>query len=177
MSRTAVVVNGCRGVGLAIAKALVEAGFNVLVSDSEENIAKAALERINYANGHVQSYVGPVDSIDSAQRLLCEAARAFGRVDVVILNCGHVSTRSIIGLDSFGFDAISAVFRSVIAVAQAATQHMTRQADGGRFVLVAPETSVGHVGTKEAYSLLQASAPWREHWLLNWKFQGSWSMR
>ena len=146
MSKTAVVVNGCRGVGLASAKALVESGLNVVVSDAEASIAKAALDRIDCANGQVQTYVGPVDSIDSAQRLMCQAATAFGRVDVVVLNSGHVSTRSITGLNSFDLDSIDTCLRSVIATAQAAAQQMTRQADGGRLLLVAPEASVRPVG-------------------------------
>ncbi len=86
--RVAFVTGGARGIGLAIAEALAEAGATVTIGDRDEAAVGEALETLN-AKGHdVQGF--PLDVTDSGEvRSVADSlARREGRIDILVNNAG-----------------------------------------------------------------------------------------
>ncbi len=88
--RVAIVTGGSRGIGLATAMALREAGADVLVCGR----SKAALERAGAnlvhapGTGRVATVVADVRRHDNAERLVTAAVDELGTVDVLVNNAG-----------------------------------------------------------------------------------------
>jgi 3-oxoacyl-[acyl-carrier protein] reductase len=82
----AIVTGGSKGIGLAIARALIEQGFEVAISArKEEDLQRAAAGLRADAVHAIRADVrDPAD----AQRLVDETVRRFGGVDVLVNNAG-----------------------------------------------------------------------------------------
>lgn len=89
MKKTAVVTGSSRGIGLAIARQLGLDGFNVVMvaTGSREKNADAIrkLEDEGITVGYVQANVA---DHDDRLRIVSEAVRLFGRIDVLVNNAG-----------------------------------------------------------------------------------------
>ncbi|MBQ3316496.1 MAG: 3-ketoacyl-ACP reductase [Spirochaetales bacterium] len=89
MKRTAVVTGASRGIGLAIARQLGLDGMNVVMvatGPREKNSqAIADLENQGITVGYVQA---DISSHDDRLRIVDEAVRLFGRIDVLVNNAG-----------------------------------------------------------------------------------------
>jgi len=86
--RTAVVTGGGRGIGLACAEALAEAGATLVLADLSEELIEAGVAHLTglgfTATGHV------LDVTDSAatEALADELVRRHGRIDILVANAG-----------------------------------------------------------------------------------------
>ncbi|MBA2947849.1 SDR family NAD(P)-dependent oxidoreductase [Streptomyces himalayensis] len=87
--RTAVVTGGSRGIGRAIARALAEAGADVVIASRKQEACESAAAEIHQATGRravaVPCHVGRWDDCD---RLIAETLDTFGRLDVFVNNAG-----------------------------------------------------------------------------------------
>lgn len=83
--RTAVVVGGTTGVGLAIAKRLVEGGAHVLVTAAGAHGFADAAGRLGAAAALVACDLSADDAADAAAALAAEAERVFGTVDMLFV--------------------------------------------------------------------------------------------
>lgn len=90
--KAALVTGGASGLGLATARALAQAGAQVLVVDLDEEGGRGAAEEIGGA-----FFAADVSSLDENLAMVAEAERLFGRLDLVYLNAG---VSSGIGLDA-----------------------------------------------------------------------------
>ena len=85
---TALVTGGSRGIGLAIARAICEAGGNVmLVSRSAENLESAAASLRDLGGGVVWK-VAHVARSDQAEAAVNAAVERFGSLDLLVNNAG-----------------------------------------------------------------------------------------
>lgn len=89
MKKTAVITGSSRGIGLATAKQLAADGYNIVMvatGDREKN-EKAVKE--TEALGATVLYVkADVSKSDDRKRIVDEAVKAFGRIDVLVNNAG-----------------------------------------------------------------------------------------
>lgn len=86
-----VITGSARGFGLCQAKKFKEMGFNVVISDiNEENLKKATseLEKINPESTKVIMVKCDVTKMEEVENLYLEAKNAFGGVDIWINNAG-----------------------------------------------------------------------------------------
>lgn len=86
--RTAFITGGARGIGLATAEALAEAGAKVIISDvNAETLAEgaAALQQKGYV---AETLVLDVTDSAACDRAAEEANRRYGPVDILIANAG-----------------------------------------------------------------------------------------
>ena len=91
-SKTAVVIGGTSGIGLAIAKGLAKAGANVVPTGRRQELVDSAAEQIKNLGRQTLAVPCDVTSHSSVQAL-CSAARTeFGEVDILV-NCAGVTKR------------------------------------------------------------------------------------
>src|ERR1041384_7698026 len=87
--KTAVVTGSTKGIGRAIAEALVREGLNVCVSARKETEVKRAVDELSDAGeGHVAGAVCDVRVYEEVKALLAHAVAEFGGVDVLGNNAG-----------------------------------------------------------------------------------------
>jgi 3-oxoacyl-[acyl-carrier protein] reductase len=90
MSRIALITGGTRGIGYAIAEALLAAGDKVaFTGTTSDGVVKAEHTLAASAGGSVLGIVCDVRDASSAQRAIETAVARFGGIDVVI-NCAGV---------------------------------------------------------------------------------------
>ena len=82
--KAAVVTGGTRGIGFAIAKALLAEGVDVMISGTRQETVDKALARLGAGKG----VVADVSKLEQVQHMLAAAKQAFGGVDILINNAG-----------------------------------------------------------------------------------------
>ncbi len=88
----AVVTGGRRGIGRAISVALVEAKFDVVIVDLEEDAdARATLAEIAERKGRAKFVAGDIGALDRRVELVDGIFAAFGTVDCLVNNAGVLS--------------------------------------------------------------------------------------
>lgn len=87
--RTALVVGGNRGLGLAMARGLAEAGANISIAARDSNASNTAAEgiRTDFNTGCL-SVSCDVTSEKSVQEAVDKTATEFGRIDILINSAG-----------------------------------------------------------------------------------------
>jgi NAD(P)-dependent dehydrogenase (short-subunit alcohol dehydrogenase family) len=95
--KVALVTGASRGIGLAIAKGLAEAGARIVASSKTPN--PSALQEIDEAGGgrKVEYIQADMEDLSSPKRLIDEALQRAGRIDILVVNhgvSGHGPTES-----------------------------------------------------------------------------------
>ncbi|MDQ4136536.1 MAG: SDR family oxidoreductase, partial [Pseudomonadota bacterium] len=86
--RTAVITGGGRGIGLACADALAEAGAQVVIADNDPSTAESGLTFLR-AKGHAaESIILDVTNAEQVERAAAKIIGSFGRVEILVCNAG-----------------------------------------------------------------------------------------
>jgi len=87
--RTALVTGGNRGLGLAMAKALAEAGANISIAARDNKVGAEAVEMIRSTYGVpcINSFCD-VTSEESVKKTVDETVARFGKIDILINSAG-----------------------------------------------------------------------------------------
>ncbi|TPI43124.1 3-ketoacyl-ACP reductase [Mesorhizobium sp. B3-1-6] len=146
----AIITGGARGIGLACAEALADAGFDVLVADLAEKPAKGLAENIA-ARGAKFAYAQcDIADIAGHSRLIEAATKTFGRIDCLVNNAGvgAVLRGDLLELKPENFDrALNINLRGTVFLSQAVAKAM----------LAAPAGSVRSIITITSVSAAMAS--------------------
>ncbi|BCH07771.1 3-ketoacyl-ACP reductase [Mesorhizobium sp. 131-3-5] len=123
----AIVTGGARGIGLACAEALADAGFDILVADLAEQ-APYGLDADISARGAKLAYVScDVANLDSHAVLIDAAMRVFGRIDCLVNNAGvgAVVRGDLLELKPENFDRTLGInLRGTVFLSQAVAKAM-----------------------------------------------------
>jgi NAD(P)-dependent dehydrogenase (short-subunit alcohol dehydrogenase family) len=135
--RVAIVTGGSRGIGLAIAAALVRSGTHVAISGiKKDNLekAEAQLSRVAVAGARVLIFTADVRDHLAVQSLVDETARRQGGIDILVNNAGVGWFGS---LESQGHDDWRRVMDTnvtgVFNCCKAAIPHLRRR--GGGYII------------------------------------------
>src|SRR5260370_7113780 len=91
--KTAVVIGGTSGIGLALAKGLAEAGANVVPTGRRENLVTQAAEEVRQRNRGSLAMTCDVTDAASLAKLRDAAIAAFGSVEILV-NCAGKTKRT-----------------------------------------------------------------------------------
>lgn len=87
-SKTAVVIGGTSGIGLAIAKGLAEAGANVVPTGRRTELIRAAAAGIEKLGRKSMVVTSDVTQRASLENLCDQVCKEFGRVDILVNSAG-----------------------------------------------------------------------------------------
>jgi len=88
VGKTAFVTGGASGIGLALARAFLAEGMNVMLADIEEPALTAALVSLSNHGPRVRGTVCDVSRRETLERAAADAMAAFGKVHVLCNNAG-----------------------------------------------------------------------------------------
>ncbi|HWX55761.1 MAG TPA: glucose 1-dehydrogenase [Verrucomicrobiae bacterium] len=92
-NKTAVVIGGTSGIGLALAKGLAQAGANVLPTGRRDELVNSAAKDIRAAGGRALAMTCDVTNSASLEALLARACAEFGSVEILV-NCAGRTKRT-----------------------------------------------------------------------------------
>ena len=132
LTRAAIVTGGSRGIGRAVCVALAKQGCNVVVNychgaePAEQTAALCRAEGVQAVT--VQA---DVSTAEGCKALFDAAAKAFGRVDVLVNNAGITRDNLILRLTEQDFDAVlDTNLKSAFLCCKEAARRMVRQRYG-----------------------------------------------
>jgi NAD(P)-dependent dehydrogenase (short-subunit alcohol dehydrogenase family) len=131
--RVAVVTGAGSGIGRAVARQMLAAGYRVALAGRREQLLLAT------ANGHSEALVVPCDVTrpDDVERLFASVIRRWGRTDVLFNNAGVFGpAASVDEISVADWDAVVAVnlTGSMLCAAAAVRAMKTQEPQGGRII-------------------------------------------
>jgi len=88
--KVAVVTGGNRGIGLAIARALIAEGSNVLISARDASRLQRVARKISTSRAEAVPLVCDVRDPEAVERMFVALKERFGRLDVLVNNAGII---------------------------------------------------------------------------------------
>lgn len=133
--KSALVTGSSRGIGLAVASELAQAGYNVCLNCSSERGLAALQEHADAlaARYGVQTLAvaASVGNVDEASALVSAAHKAFGRLDVLVNNAGITHDGLMVRMKEEDFDSVINVnLKGTFLCSKAAGQIMMKQRYG-----------------------------------------------
>jgi NAD(P)-dependent dehydrogenase (short-subunit alcohol dehydrogenase family) len=143
--KSAVVTGATRGIGRAIAERLAAQGCNVAIAARHEEECRALAERITQ-QGHGQA-IGVATDVrrhEDCERLITQAVKSFGGLNILINNAGIGGFRPVDKMDVAHWDRVIATnLNSLFYCSHAALPHLKRA--GGWII------NIGSLAGKNAF--------------------------
>jgi NAD(P)-dependent dehydrogenase (short-subunit alcohol dehydrogenase family) len=155
-SKTAVVIGGTSGIGLALAKGLAAAGANVIPSGRRRDLVESVAADIRKAGRASLAITCDVGDRSSLQALLQASCAEFGKVDILV-NCAGITKRSpTLDVSESDWNAIMETnLNGTLRACQVFGRHMIER-QYGRIVNVASLASFVAIYEVAAYSASKA---------------------
>jgi 3-oxoacyl-[acyl-carrier protein] reductase len=133
--KVAIVTGGSRGIGLAIARALVGEGAHVAITGRSDAHLSAARRKIEGAGpGSVETFQADVRRAEDMSRVVDATAARFGGLDFLINNAGVGLFVSVADMTPAQWsDVIDTNLTGVFNATHAALPHLRRR--GGGFII------------------------------------------
>lgn len=96
--KTAVVIGGTSGIGLAIARGLAEAGANVIPTGRRPALVEAAAKEIRYRGSKSLALACDITDDQAIETLLEAAVNEFGGVDILVNSAGATKRSATLDL-------------------------------------------------------------------------------
>ncbi|OAV06298.1 acetoin reductase [Moraxella lincolnii] len=133
--KVAIVTGSAAGLGNAIATRLAKDGFKVVLHDISEDNLKTAKDEFDKAGYESISVVGDASKKADQIRLVDEAVKAFGQIDVFVNNAGVESVEPFLAIEEKEIDRVLGVnIKGVIFGTQAAAEQMKKQDGIGKII-------------------------------------------
>jgi NAD(P)-dependent dehydrogenase (short-subunit alcohol dehydrogenase family) len=148
--KVAFITGGAKGIGLAVAQALISCGARVMLADVESDLASQRAEELGMNAASTGLDVRDEAATEAALKATLEC---FGRVDIVIPNAGILLLKHAVDLSAAEFRSVLDVnLTGAFITASVFSRHLIEQGNGGRLVLTS--SLFGLRGGKEnsAYS-------------------------
>ena len=130
MSQVCVVTGSSRGIGLAIAKQLADAGHQVVLN-SRSPLKPEVLEQFADAKLEVGTIVGDVSDFTDADRMISAVKEQYGRIDVLVNNAGITRDGLVMRMKEEDFDQVIATnLKGCFNMARHTTPIMLKQRSG-----------------------------------------------
>ena len=147
--KVALVTGSGSGIGSAIASAFAAKGATVGVIDINEKIAKAKADTLG--NG-AKSFVCDVSNPDSAEKVIADAVKAFGRIDIMVNSAGIVQLAPADELPrDYWQQTIAVNLSGTFFMSQAAGKAMIKAGRGGKIINMASQAGTVAIDQHVSY--------------------------
>jgi NAD(P)-dependent dehydrogenase (short-subunit alcohol dehydrogenase family) len=157
--KVAIVTGAGQGIGLEICAHLAREGAKVILNDVDQTLAlQGAKQIIESTGGDCIALVGDSSDTVFIQKMVDTAVAKYGRLDVVIANAGITLFGDFFTYSPESFSRVMQVnLGGTFFLAQAASNQMKKQADGGSLLFTSSVT--GHQAHKDlaAYGMSKAA--------------------
>jgi NAD(P)-dependent dehydrogenase (short-subunit alcohol dehydrogenase family) len=155
--RTAVVIGGTSGIGRIMARALAEAGADVVPTSRRDDVVDAAAREIEAVGRRSLRVPSDVTDRASLDTLLARSVAAFGKVDIMINCAGRTKRVPTLDLDEADWHAIVETnLTGTLRAAQVFGRHMVGRGYG-RIVNIASLSSFVALFEVAAYGASKAA--------------------
>jgi NAD(P)-dependent dehydrogenase (short-subunit alcohol dehydrogenase family) len=155
--RTAIVTGAARGIGIAIARRMADAGASIVVCDLTADAVAGGAKQIVDAGGHAIGVAADVTKQDDITRLVAKSVETFGGIDILVNNAALRGWSTWETLTQEAWDRFMAVnTRGVFFVAQAVAKQMVEQKRGGSIINIASTAAHLPVRWKVDYNTAKA---------------------
>jgi NAD(P)-dependent dehydrogenase (short-subunit alcohol dehydrogenase family) len=109
--KVAIVTGAGQGIGRSEARALAQAGAHVIVNDvgrtpAGRPVAEDAVDEIRSAGGIAEANTDDISTWQGAERLIDQAVKVNGKLDVLVCNAGIIRDRTIVNITEAEWDAV-----------------------------------------------------------------------
>lgn len=158
MTQTAIITGATQGLGLAIARTLVGAGFGQLVITGRSAIkGEAAAAELREMGAAVHLVTGDLAEVSHCRDVVAQAIGRFGRLDSLINSAGMTDRGSILDTSPERYDALMAVnLRAPFFLIQEGAKAMRDRNVAGTIVNISSIAAHGGHTFVSAYSAAKA---------------------
>jgi len=129
--KVAIVTGAGRGIGLEIARELLEMGMTVVAVDLQKELLEALPGQLGDPGEKLQTRQMDVTDSEGFSKLIDQVAEQNGRIDVLVNNAGITRDQLLIRMEDSDWDLVLNVnLKSAFIGTRAAAKHMIRQKSG-----------------------------------------------
>jgi NAD(P)-dependent dehydrogenase (short-subunit alcohol dehydrogenase family) len=155
--KRALITGASGGIGSVLAIGLAEAGAVVGVHGTKKEKICEVGKSIQNSGGSYVPLSGELSNVEACRKLVADAERELGRIDILINCVGTNRRKPIRDVDPEDFEQIVAVnLRSVFFTCQAAYPNMRKQG-GGKMINIGSVTSTDGLGGVSVYGATKAA--------------------
>jgi NAD(P)-dependent dehydrogenase (short-subunit alcohol dehydrogenase family) len=165
--KAAIVTGGASGIGEACAETLAREGAAVLITDVDDALGKALVERITKAGGKARYLHHDVRDEAAWPGAIAEAERHFGRLDIMVANAGIGIMSPIESMTLADWQRQQAINLDGVFLSVKHAIPAMRKAGGGSIVLMSSIAGLRGAPGLAAYSATRAAcgcSPSRWRW-------------
>ena len=145
--RIAIVTGGSRGIGLAIARSLADAGASVVVSGRDAARLDAAVKELEALDAPALAVAADAARREDVDRLVEATRERFGRVDVAVNNAGITRDQLLVRMKDDDWDQVlDTNLRGVFLMTRAVGKVMMRQRSGRIINIASTAGAMGNPG-------------------------------
>jgi len=156
--KVAFITGAGQGIGLQIAKQLVQEGAVVYLNDRDESLARRSAENIQADGGHCVPLPGDVSEVERITSFIQQIKKEQGRLDIAVANAGITLFGDFLTYSEADFNQVMAVnLRGTFFLAQQATLVMKEQVAGGSLLFLSSVTAHQAHKNLGAYGMTKAA--------------------
>jgi len=156
--KVAFITGAGQGIGLQIAKQLVQEGAVVYLNDRDESLARRSAENIKADGGHCVPLPGDVSEVERITSFIQQIKKEQGRLDIAVANAGITLFGDFLTYSEADFNQVMAVnLRGTFFLAQQATLVMKEQVAGGSLLFLSSVTAHQAHKNLGAYGMTKAA--------------------
>ena len=156
--KVAFITGAGQGIGLQIAKQLVQEGAVVYLNDRDESLAQLAAESLQADGGRCIPLPGDVSEVERITFFIQQIKKEQGRLDIAIANAGITLFGDFLTYSEADFNQVLAVnLRGTFFLAQQATLVMKEQETGGTLLFLSSVTAHQAHKNLGAYGMTKAA--------------------
>jgi NAD(P)-dependent dehydrogenase (short-subunit alcohol dehydrogenase family) len=156
--KVALVTGGSKGLGKAMARALAEAGADIVISARHEDELRAALEEILHGTGRKGYHVtADMSRRGDVQRLARSALEHMGRVDILVNNAGTNNPQLLEEVRDEDWDRLVEINLSSVLMLTRALVPQMRARRWGRIIYISSILGFVSKEGRSAYSATKSA--------------------